>query len=77
MPIKELVEKILTALKEGSSLRKLSFGKEELVLLKNFQLLTLKPVLYVANVNENGFENNPHLDLILKYAKEDHSKARY
>ena len=69
MPMKELVEKILTALKEGSSLRKLSFGKEELVLLKNFQLLTLKPVLYVANVNENGFENNSHLDLILKYKK--------
>ena len=71
MPMKELVEKILTALKEGTSLRKLTFGKEELVLLKNFQLLTLKPVLYVANVNESGFENNPHLDLILDYATQD------
>ena len=50
MPMKELVEKILTALKEGTSLRKLTFDKEEVVLLKNFQLLTLKPVLYVANV---------------------------
>ena len=75
MPMKELVEKILTALKEGTSLRKLTFGKEELVLLKNFQLLTLKPVLYVANVNESGFENNPHLDLILDYATQDHSKV--
>ena len=75
MPMKELVEKILTALKEGTSLRKLTFGKEELVLLKNFQLLTLKPVLYVANVNENGFENNPHMDLILEYAIEDHSRV--
>ena len=75
MPMKELVEKILTALQEGTSLRKLTFGKEELVLLKNFQLLTLKPVLYVANVNENGFENNPYLDLISKYAKEDYSKV--
>ena len=75
MPMKELVEKILTALKEGTSLRKLTFGKEELVLLKNFQLLTLKPVLYVANLNESGFENNPHLDLILDYATQDHSKV--
>ena len=75
IPMKELLEKIMSALKEGTSLRKLTFGEEELVLLKTFQLLTLKPVLYVANVNENGFEKNPYLDLILKYAEEDNSKV--
>ena len=75
MPMKELLEKILSALKEGISVRKLTFGEEELVLLKSFQLLTLKPVLYVANVNENGFENNPYLSSILDYAKEENSKV--
>ena len=75
MPMKELLEKILSALKEGISVRKLTFDEEELVLLKSFQLLTLKPVLYVANVNENGFENNPYLSSILDYAKEENSKV--
>ena len=75
MSMKELLEKILYALKEGISVRKLTFGEEELVLLKSFQLLTLKPVLYVANVNENGFENNPYLSSILDYAKEENSKV--
>ena len=73
MPMRELLEKIFSALKEGISVRKLAFGEEELLLLKNFQLLTLKPVLYVANVNENGFENNPYLNSILDYAKEENS----
>ena len=75
MPMIELLEKILSALKEGISVRKLTFDEEELVLLKSFQLLTLKPVLYVANVNENGFENNPYLSSILDYAKEENSKV--
>ena len=75
MSMKELLEKILSALKEGISVRKLTFSEEELVLLKSFQLLTLKPVLYVANVNENGFENNPYLSSILDYAKEENSKV--
>ena len=65
----------MSALKEGISVRKLTFSEEELVLLKSFQLLTLKPVLYVANVNENGFENNSYLSSILDYAKEENSKV--
>ena len=52
------MEKILPVLEKGESTRSLSFIEEEAKLLKGFQLLTIKPVLYVANVGEGGFENN-------------------
>ena len=58
MPLRDLLEKILPVLEKGESIRTLSFNEEEAKLLKGFQLLTIKPVLYVANVSEVGFENN-------------------
>ena len=75
LPLRELIEKILPVLEEGKSLRTISFNQEESKLLKGFQLLTIKPVLYVANVSEDGFENNPHLDKILDFAKNESSEV--
>ncbi len=75
MPLKDLLEKILPVLEEGRSLRTLSFNEEELKLLKGFQLLTIKPVLYVANVNEDGFESNPFLSEIYDIANEEGSEV--
>ena len=73
--LKNLLEKILPVLEKGESIRQLSFNEEELKILKGFQLLTLKPVLYVANINESGFKDNVFLDEIIKYAKKDNSKV--
>ena len=75
LPLRELLEKILPILEEGECLRTVSFNHEEQKLLKGFQLLTIKPVLYVANVNESGFENNPHLELINEFAKNEDSEV--
>ena len=75
LPLRELIEKILPALEEGKALRTLSFNQEESKLLKGFQLLTIKPTLYVANVSEDGFENNPHLDEIQDFANKESSEA--
>jgi GTP-binding protein YchF len=75
MPLKELLEKVLPVLEEGNSVRTLSFNDEEAKLLKGFQLLTIKPVLYVANVGENGFSDNPHLDAVIKFAESENSEA--
>ena len=75
IPLKVLLEKILPVLEEGHSVRTLSFDEEEIKLLKGFQLLTIKPILYVANVSEDGFENNPHLDQIVNYVKIQNSKV--
>jgi len=75
LPLRGLLEKILPILEEGECLRTVSFNHEEQKLLKGFQLLTIKPVLYVANVNESGFENNPHLELINDFAKSEDSEV--
>ncbi|SMN14842.1 GTP-binding and nucleic acid-binding protein YchF [uncultured Candidatus Thioglobus sp.] len=68
LPLRELLEKILPTLEAGKSARSLDFDEEELKLLRGFQLLTIKPVLYMTNVSESGFENNPHLDVVKNFA---------
>jgi len=75
LPLRELLEKILPVLDKGESVRTLSFNEEETKLLKGFQLLTIKPVLYVANVGEGGFENNPHLTSIEEFARLENSEV--
>ncbi len=75
LPLRELLEKILPVLEKGESIRTLSFNEEEAKLLKGFQLLTIKPVLYVANVSEAGFENNSHLTSIKDFAKVENSEV--
>ncbi len=69
------LEKCLPALEQGRMLRELSFTKEDLAALKSFAFLTLKPVMYIANVAEDGFENNPYLDAVRALAAREHSVA--
>ncbi|MDO9244452.1 MAG: redox-regulated ATPase YchF, partial [Rhodocyclaceae bacterium] len=54
-----VLEKCLAQLNQARPVRALDLSKEEWANLKPFFLITAKPVLYVANVMENGFENNP------------------
>jgi len=68
---KILVEKALTHLDSDITLRTLGLNEDELKELSGFQLLTLKPMLYIANVQEDGFENNPYLDVVTKLAKKE------
>jgi len=44
--------------------RSLDLSKDELADIYGLHLLTVKPVMYIANVDESGFENNPHLDAV-------------
>ncbi|WP_317930983.1 redox-regulated ATPase YchF [Halioxenophilus sp. WMMB6] len=62
--MKALCEKILPHLNEAKPLRAFGLDKDELALLKPLSLLTLKPTMYIANVDEEGFENNPLLDQV-------------
>ncbi len=75
LPLKNLLEKILPILEEGNAIRSLVFTEEEDKLVKGLQLLTSKPVLYVANVSEDGFQNNPHLSALTKYAENENSQV--
>jgi GTP-binding protein YchF len=65
----ELLEKVLKNLKEGKALRLLEFTLEEYTLLKSFNLITLKPMIYLANVNEDDFSlNNQYVKELSEYA---------
>ncbi|PTN12854.1 redox-regulated ATPase YchF [Nitrosomonas aestuarii] len=52
----------------GNPARSMTLDKDQLMLLKPLCLLTAKPAIYVANVDDNGFENNPLLDRVKEYA---------
>ncbi len=63
-----LLERCQAALNENIPVRALEFTKEEQPLVKSFTLITAKPAMFVGNVSEDGFENNPYLDRLREYA---------
>ena len=63
-----ILEKCQAALNEAKPVRTLDFSKEELPLLKQFFLITAKPAMFVANVAEDGFDNNPLLERLQAFA---------
>ncbi|WP_202840652.1 redox-regulated ATPase YchF [Luteimonas saliphila] len=60
----EVLRKLRTALDDGRPARSVALSDEERPLVRELFLLTMKPVLYIANVLEEGFEGNPHLDAV-------------
>ena len=68
-----LLEKVRAHLNEGKPVRGMKLEKEDLVLLKPLCLMTAKPAIYVANVDDKGFENNPLLDRVREYAAKEHA----
>lgn len=73
MAMKALLEKIQPHLDQAKPLRSFNLSIDEKLLLKEINLLTLKPTMYIANVAEDGFENNPHLEVVRKIAEEEKS----
>ena len=63
-----LLKKVHAQLDQGKPVRAMKLEKEELLLLKPLCLMTAKPAIYVANVDEKGFENNKLLDRVREYA---------
>ncbi|MDX1901970.1 MAG: redox-regulated ATPase YchF [Gammaproteobacteria bacterium] len=70
-----ILERAQKHLDDGQPLRSLSLTTDEKNFLKQFQLLTLKPTLYVANVAEDGFNNNPWLDSVKKIAEKEQASV--
>ncbi|WP_308366494.1 MULTISPECIES: redox-regulated ATPase YchF [unclassified Microbulbifer] len=71
--MKALLEKIQPHLNEARPLRSMGLGEDELADLRELSLLTVKPTMYIANVDEDGFENNPHLDAVAAIAAEENA----
>jgi ribosome-binding ATPase len=65
----EVLKLLFSTLDQGKPARSVVLDKEQKALLNEVFLLTIKPVMYVCNVKEDGFKNNPFLDLVRERAK--------
>ncbi len=66
-----VLEKILKHVEDGEMIRSLELSKEEKAAVAYLNFLTIKPTMYIANVNDDGFENNPHLDVVKEIAEKE------
>ncbi|NQY02118.1 MAG: redox-regulated ATPase YchF [Halieaceae bacterium] len=66
-----LEDKLLPQLNEAKPVRAVSLNENEAEMVRKLHLLTTKPTMYIANVDEDGFENNPHLDTVRAIAAEE------
>jgi GTP-binding protein YchF len=69
----DVLQKCNAALDQARPVRSIDFSKEEQAVLKPLCLITAKPAMFVANVAEDGFENNPHLDRLREVAARQHA----
>lgn len=70
---KAILEEVKACLEQGKPVRSLNLGEQEKLALQDLHLLTIKPTLYVANVDENGFENNSLLTVVQEFAHNENS----
>lgn len=63
-----VLARIVPALNEAKSIRSMGLDSDDMALIKGFNFITAKPVLYIANVLEDGFTDNPHLKAVQDYA---------
>ncbi|HYE37830.1 redox-regulated ATPase YchF [Methylocaldum sp.] len=68
---KQLIEQLLEHLNSGQPARSLPMDGETKALVRDLHLLTMKPTMYIANVREDGFSNNPFLDQVLALAERE------
>lgn len=71
--IRDGLRKVKAHLDQGAPVRTLELSDSESICLHGLHLISAKPVMYIANVDENGFSNNPHLDAVHKLAESDGS----
>lgn len=71
--LKIVLKKIMPHLNEAKPLRAMNLDQDELKTIKSLNLLTLKPTMYIANVDEEGFDNNPYLDTVSSIAEAENA----
>jgi GTP-binding protein YchF len=69
--LRDVLQRVSDHLNDGSPLRLLDLDEKDLLRIRDLHLITQKPVMYVANVDEGGFENNAHLDAVVGFAKQE------
>ncbi|MFK3739703.1 redox-regulated ATPase YchF [Massilia sp. TN1-12] len=68
-----ILEKMLPHLNEGQPIRTLGLDADQMELIKGLHLITAKPAMFVANVSESGFTNNPLLDQLTEFANKQNA----
>jgi GTP-binding protein YchF len=68
---KQVLEKVSAHLDEGNPVRSLDLTKDEVKLIKEYCLITIKPTLYIANVQDDGFKDNPMLKKVEDFAAKE------
>jgi GTP-binding protein YchF len=66
-----VLTKVQAHLDQAQPVRSMKLTEEENLLLKPLCLITAKPAMYIANVKEDGFENNPHLEAVIQHASKE------
>jgi GTP-binding protein YchF len=72
---KKVLEKVAAHLDNGDAVRSLGLSEDDVLLIKELCLITIKPVLYIANVQDDGFEDNLFLDKVKEFAIKEGSKV--
>jgi len=67
--LRDTLQKVVDHLAEGLPVRSLNVDEKEEPIVRGLHMITAKPVMFVANVDETGFTNNPHLDAVVEYAQ--------
>lgn len=70
---KQVLEKVAKQLDAGEPVRALGLDDDEKTLIRDLCLLTIKPTMYIANVQDDGFEDNPLLDKVREFADKEGS----
>ncbi|ASK34963.1 redox-regulated ATPase YchF [Alloalcanivorax mobilis] len=70
-----VLEKLLPVLNEGQPARAVDLSDDDRKTLRSLNLLTLKPTMYIANVDEDGFDNNPLLDKVRELAAQENASV--
>ncbi len=70
----DVLQRSLECLNSGKLLRSLNLSDEERILIKGYNFITLKPMLYLANVDEDGFEDNEYVNILEEFVYEDQAK---
>ncbi len=68
-----VLQKVRTHLDEGLMVRTMGLSEDDILQVRDLFLLTIKPTMYIANVSEEGFENNPFLDQVKALADEENA----
>ncbi|MGB3704294.1 MAG: redox-regulated ATPase YchF [Castellaniella sp.] len=68
-----LLERIVAVLDQGKSVRSLGLDEDEQAMIKSYCFITAKRAMYVANVKDDGFTDNPHLKAVQDYAAAEHA----